>query len=422
MKEKAFFLPYVSFWSSFFFLKEKAFMNEDKLPLDEFIKKFRDISPLIIPKIPRYIPDVEWNVYLTGRRIVLIGPAEDTKQVLRGRWLKQFDAIARCNRSIPIQPWLFQFIGNRTDIYYNNLNQDEGKNIIVPQTLEYEGVKIVVGSYPPDNDSSGCYQRFIIKKESGQIPYRTVPLSSYNDIIRSTVYRPTTGVLAIYDLLQTNCDFLFVCGFSFFSTPHIDSYQETTIRYSQNIHNMDNEKEFIRQLAYKDSRLILDQSIRNILWHNEYDTFYKCLAQRDGTLEFPSNWDPFHSIWVFNTESMQITLFHTTTSEIVWTFMPTPYLPYILRKNAPEWFPYWWAGFSQIFLNMVFLHNMIFMPKDRYVPIIWKSLGNVQCDVQIQNIQIWDFLRATQMSLWVHQIKECLEIEERRYFFAESPS
>ena len=90
-------------------------MNEDKLPLDEFIKKFRDISPLIIPKIPRYIPDVEWNVYLTGRRIVLIGPAEDTKQVLRGRWLKQFDAIARCNRSIPIQPWLFQFIGNKTD-------------------------------------------------------------------------------------------------------------------------------------------------------------------------------------------------------------------------------------------------------------------------------------------------------------------
>lgn len=396
----------------------------DKLSLDEFIKKIRDPVYLSIPRAFRYVEHQQWREYLHDKRIALIGPACDTINHRRGKWLKQFDCIARCNRSIPIASTLYPFICDRTDIYYNNLNQDNGKNIIIPRVLDFSGVKIIVGSYPIAGEFISDYRRFVTRRESGNIPHRTIPVEYYLQIKNQIHHaRPTSGILAIFDLLQTNCAFLFVCGFSFFSTPHIESYggvNNTNLRgYSENLHNIEEEKNFIRNLAYKDSRLILDCCIRNILWKTEREWFFQNLDSHDLAIQFPPKIDPFYSIWVFDGSKNIIQLFDTRTNTFTWEF--TPRIPHVIprgiRGDVPGWFPCWWSGFSQVFLYTFIHHRELFANIDKYIPVIWLHSAEHNCNLQFNNIHLWELLKSNHICIWINSIFEYPKIKERYLFF-----
>jgi len=60
--------------------------------------------------------DKNYQNYLSGKRVALIGPAEYLTKLDTGKYIDSFDIVVRVNRGTEVIDKYFNSIGKRTDI------------------------------------------------------------------------------------------------------------------------------------------------------------------------------------------------------------------------------------------------------------------------------------------------------------------
>lgn len=178
--------------------------------------------------------------YLEGKKVIIVGPAPYLEHKNIGYMIDGYDVVVRIKSGYPIPEPLKRDLGNRIDLWYTNLKGEQ--NHLSGNTydeMEKNGLKTIIFPYPINYQKTDVFRTSIIKlisilrknfKEgisSIQKHYKNkkqkCPFNiSFDDnsyyfqqlekIIGS---RPTTGMLAIMDLLQYKIKKLQIVGFSF---------------------------------------------------------------------------------------------------------------------------------------------------------------------------------------------------------------
>jgi hypothetical protein len=236
---------------------------------------------IVVNNIPReiQIPKISFEDFVYNKRVILVGPSSHVLENPSGEWIERFDIIIRLNKSLPIMPELYPFIGRRTDILYNNLNVSDypGENKIDIEMFLRSGIRHLVSPYPPIDPFQGDIINFI-KMNKGIIPFRHIDLNYYRKIENKLGTRPNTGICAIADILNFKIKELYVTGISFFKKNYYKQYRNISktdlLNVANNsIHTQKPQKIFLRSLYLNDDRVKVDNLLKGILYDdfNEFE-------------------------------------------------------------------------------------------------------------------------------------------------------
>lgn len=263
---------------------------------------------------------------LFKKRVLLIGPApylEDPTYNLP-KIIDDYDIIIRLKSGYPVPKELQENLGTRTDIYYTNLKENQN-NLGQETFLQFykDKVQAIVFPYPSNYSitlpiSHGDrnlleilkknYQKnnLVLSRINNQIqrinPRESILEDNFLEIISDTnpLYflnltrimktRPTTGLLAILDILQYPIKELKIVGFTFrhhlieiqksglipsdddLKESYSDYYKDQEARdrsWNKTIldstHNLEKELNFFKILKSIDPRLKIDNILKAIL-------------------------------------------------------------------------------------------------------------------------------------------------------------
>ena len=139
-----------------------------------------------------------YKTYLTGKNVVLVGPAS----TLRGRpgmgyFIDSHDVVVRLNHAWPLPDALKPDIGSRIDVIYHNLNplnQRIFRRHVVQ--MHKDGVRWMVSSHPANRVRYRQRQRrFRRANRRRLLRFRAIP-SSVKKRLRRRVGFPNTGMVA----------------------------------------------------------------------------------------------------------------------------------------------------------------------------------------------------------------------------------
>lgn len=217
-----------------------------------------------------------WNYgeFITGKRIVLVGPSDSLTGSGKREFIDSFDLIARMNKSFKITRKAAEDIGCRLDILYNNLNitDSPGENDIDPRELKRKGVKYICCPYPPIHPFAQDILRFSLQN-SNTLPFHHIDLDQYNKIEKYLGSRPYTGTCAILDILKYNPRELHITGVDFYMHNYSKEYQKERPDTAKLAHMRDNVihkcKPQIKLLRYTlvgDKRVTMDNILEKLLF------------------------------------------------------------------------------------------------------------------------------------------------------------
>ena len=251
----------------------------------------------------------------------MVGPAPYLENQKIGSLIDSFDVVVRLKSGYPIPNQLKKDIGNRIDLWYTNLKPDQ--NHLISSTyenMEKNGLKTIVFPYPINYERNNAFKMSILKligllrrnfqqgvdsiqkhfkRRNKPCPFNiTYDNTSlyFQNLGKIIGCRPTTGMLAIMDLLQYDIKKLQLVGFSFryevlneqenqskntnlfegnpnkllnlYSTYYksdkaaIRSWKKTL---ANKTHEIKKELIFLKELRTLDTRLKVDSHLHNIL-------------------------------------------------------------------------------------------------------------------------------------------------------------
>lgn len=178
--------------------------------------------------------------YLNGKEVILIGPAPYLENSNMGSQIDSFDVVVRIKSGYPIPNNLKKDLGTRIDLWYTNLKVEQNhldnasiqemannnlKTIIFPYPIQYERndvfkmsvvrlIGILKYNFRKGIETIQKHFSFRNKKCPFNISYDTSSIY-FQNLEKIIGCRPTTGMLAIMDLLQYDIKKLQIIGFTF---------------------------------------------------------------------------------------------------------------------------------------------------------------------------------------------------------------
>ncbi len=227
----------------------------------------------------------EFNAFLKGKKVVLVGPAESIRGTNQGSLIDGFDIIVRLNHSVPVPENLKKDIGTRTDILYNCFSEsifEPNPNVVEPDIWKVEGVKWVASPYPDDLKwSIPLLQTFRKANEQAKLPFHIIDKELYTSVEKGLTCRPNTGFAAIVDLLSKDIACLYITGLTFYKGGYLKEYRPwneqqamdwiedglnpVTGGYEQPVHKQAPQIEAMRAIRTSDSRVTIDGSLEEVL-------------------------------------------------------------------------------------------------------------------------------------------------------------
>jgi Glycosyltransferase family 29 (sialyltransferase). len=205
--------------------------------------------------------------FVTGKRIVIVGPAATLKGSGYGSLIDSHDIVVRLNHAWPLPKEFAEDIGTRIDVIYHNLNPLNQR--ILPKhvaQMKKDGVKWIVSSHPANRLKYRRRHRRFRRANKGRLRFRAIPAWLKRRLKRKVGF-PNSGVVAIADLLRFPIESLYVTGFSFYTTGYLKypNYKRITKRMALRNHNQSRHKTYLAQLLKRESRLRVDPFIEAIL-------------------------------------------------------------------------------------------------------------------------------------------------------------
>lgn len=253
---------------------------------------------------------------VTKKKILLIGPAPYLEKDDYDLSLDEYDIIVRLKSGYPVPSEISEKIGSRTDFYYTNFKSNQNNLSTETYLRMYsDKIKAIVFPYPSEwnitlpithdqrkllellkKNYQGSSSKFNIitnylKETCLPIPIITDPNPMYFlNLIKLIGTRPTTGVLAILDLLQYPISELKIVGFTFrmellhqqktFTPPkdeeltrlYSEYYKDSESRsrswnktVADMTHNLEKEFEFFKLIKSFDPRLKIDSVLESFI-------------------------------------------------------------------------------------------------------------------------------------------------------------
>jgi hypothetical protein len=245
--------------------------------------------------------DPDFGRLLSGKDVVIVGPAETLRGKAQGERIDAHDLVVRFNTAIhyiPFAPALAGDIGTRTDILYCN-NEVIIRQILFQEAITHEkfrracevgGIKYLVSTnngftFPaPDEPEPRCRSEYLafdlfLKQQGLGMGFRMLHSTSARARTLLNGYTGRTGFLAILDLLSYDIRRLAITGMTFYhSGGHLflkDSAGELHpmkdhrgLESPERVkgHNSYSELEIMRRLArLYGPRLQLDEPLQKLL-------------------------------------------------------------------------------------------------------------------------------------------------------------
>lgn len=214
------------------------------------------------------------------KNVVIVGPSNYLTNMELGGLIDNYQLVVRIKKGSPIPDILYKDYGKRTDILYTNLRMDNNTNLLDLDNLllmKQQGVHHICYPYPTEKNNLIDYRfrknwKLNSKKINKVIPIiNTINLQDFLLIHNLINTRPTTGLLAIMDILKYNPKELLVIGFTFRtewlvkpnSTTNIyhsyyknDQQLDYTISTTKQVHSIENEWLYFQYLLKRIPKLI----------------------------------------------------------------------------------------------------------------------------------------------------------------------
>tara|TARA_X000000368_G_C22988960_1_gene693435 strand:+ start:367 stop:1170 length:804 start_codon:yes stop_codon:yes gene_type:complete len=228
------------------------------------------------------------NNLIKNKRVIIVGPSPHLKNKKMGTFIDSFDCIIRINE-IGVSDELYSDYGSRTEISFLTLTEDSLKIYKkMKENFNYDSLKIVV--HPRDEYNLNPYKEVLKSKNIKHffnnldldVDFYHITNPRFNDRCKSFKCFPTTGGLAIQEILNYDYKYLFVCGFSFFTTKYM--YNESRKQY-ENLISENKTKHNIRKPGHDIYKEVLYlKSLFNKMNKNNIDgdkLFKKVLLSRN---------------------------------------------------------------------------------------------------------------------------------------------
>jgi hypothetical protein len=250
------------------------------------------------------------------------------------------------------------------------------------------------------------------------------------------------------DLTCSDINMLYLTGFTFFTTSTVYS---NSIGIDQTLHNQSSQILFVKNQSFSNQKLLLDKTIRQILWKNEYQWIeyqWNLIKQHlvinsinDKSSGIHEKISLKHTLWTWNIYQVA-TLY--VYDELQWKNVLTIdckelELPeqnifgnVIHQKNKnplPVWLKSWWF-IQQSWMNHVIIPNED-KNHDSFIPTIWlwthttKSTENPfsdsyylpMSDIMMGNISFNNVLIGTNQCRWIESMEDFIKLVDWKLFF-----
>lgn len=238
--------------------------------LDEVLQQSsEDYPPVLRPRQPSIELEArrrQYGALLQGKRVALVGPSRLVVGSGQGEEIDGYDLVVRINFQWPIPPSLIADVGKRMDVLYHCCNAD------VPITrlfqAGFEKTRFVCWQFGIDSHKlrDHCVKLGVPEMDVSSVFVQL--LSRMNAF-------PTTGTVALFDLLSHDIERLYVTGMTFFRDPYHDGYltggtdSSDEHRRGQSgtvgIHDVAAQFELVRSIQASDPRLRVDARLGELL-------------------------------------------------------------------------------------------------------------------------------------------------------------
>ncbi|PKD16758.1 hypothetical protein APR41_08100 [Salegentibacter salinarum] len=214
-----------------------------------------------------------------NKSVAVVGPADSAYDQENGPIIDTYDYVIRMNKALVTwNPKNEKYLGSKTDILFHNFheNMDSGGGGPLDWNLFNKfGVQYLI---QPRFDKNGWQWMFNYFKKylNTNNAIYMLPYSDYKKISKLfDEYHPTRGFYVLYSALTSQCEEVFITGFTFFKTPYAEGYRDN-IRdvkankmhiQNQGLHNPDLEYEYFLKLVKKSpiKRISVDEKLYDIL-------------------------------------------------------------------------------------------------------------------------------------------------------------
>jgi hypothetical protein len=222
---------------------------------------------------------LKYKEYLSGKKVVLVGPAWHTKNTRQEDLIESYDIVVRINLGFIMSKKRQLDIGRRTDVLYSSLaNYFFNRKIFSKNNVKNAGIKWIIGT---GHHRSGFLNSTFTKIKK-DINILMVDKEVFENIVSivNTRKKITSGMVTIFDLLQYDISELYITGFTFYNIffaekkkkYYYGGYMENYLRKASTaFYAHDNEKEFrvLKNICKKDKRIKCDNILKKIFKDNK---------------------------------------------------------------------------------------------------------------------------------------------------------
>ena len=174
-----------------------------------------------------------------NKKVAIIGPSPSIRNEENGEYIeKNYDIIVRVNKQWKFDSSLEKYIGKRTDVLYNCIDEKEDcGGIIDTNYLKSTGTKLIVDPlkfdyYNPNHrdnifhyDYRLNHYVFFHLNNKNMVNFGMIDGILYEKWDKESDTRLNTGMACILDILHSNAKEVYVKGFSFFKDGYLSNYR-----------------------------------------------------------------------------------------------------------------------------------------------------------------------------------------------------
>ncbi|KKK83953.1 hypothetical protein LCGC14_2788220 [marine sediment metagenome] len=235
-----------------------------------------------------YVKDNKRNAnryrdFLKNKTVALVGPSWHTKGSNQVNLINSHDVVVRINLGFRVvSNKVKKDIGKRTDILYSSLARYFfSKKVFTIKSLikMSRSISWISCAFPLGRSGGLSRLSKINQRIKNPIPVHVMDRKSFKFVKNEVVgnlpnYKPSTGILTIYDLLQYDIKKLYITGINFYN---IDSVGKRKSYYSSYMdgflfidprkahHKMKQEIVLMKYLYKKDKRIVCDNILETLL-------------------------------------------------------------------------------------------------------------------------------------------------------------
>lgn len=212
---------------------------------------------------------------IKGKKVLLLGPASHILNPENTSDFKNFDVIVKLNKMVEKASFSDEELNNRNDILYHCLQIDL-PNGDLPYSVETWKSKGVKHLRIPFTGATAHYRmninRFIKSNLSVGIEFSTIPIDVFNQInIDCDNTLPSTGILAISDLLLQEPEILHIRGLTFGRTGYSKEYKNDQWHKNKDHrkrttkHNLEKQILLFKRLYKNSDNIVVDNELKEVL-------------------------------------------------------------------------------------------------------------------------------------------------------------